>query len=56
MMQMSALDSHDKAHMTDFDGEQMEGNASEGLKGWSGASPKFHVQSKPSLPSSPYIS
>ncbi|KAG1365342.1 hypothetical protein COCNU_12G003420 [Cocos nucifera] len=31
---MSALDSHDKAHMTDFDGEQMEGNASEGLKGW----------------------
>ncbi|XP_010931817.2 polyadenylation and cleavage factor homolog 4 isoform X1 [Elaeis guineensis] len=39
---MRAVESHDKAHMTDFDGEQMEGNASEGLKGWSGGSPKFH--------------
>ncbi|XP_026658914.2 polyadenylation and cleavage factor homolog 4-like [Phoenix dactylifera] len=37
-----AVESHDKVHMTDFNGEQMEENASEGLKGWSGASPKFH--------------
>ncbi|XP_008808984.1 polyadenylation and cleavage factor homolog 4-like isoform X2 [Phoenix dactylifera] len=39
---MCAADGHDKVHTTDFDGERMEGRASEGSKGWQGASPKFH--------------